>query len=74
MEELIEATKSSSHSRLLAMQWKRNKDKWESCKGKSTKVLLQPYDNRNTESSTGTEKKQELLIAGIQQRERGIWH
>jgi hypothetical protein len=74
MEELTEAINSSSHSRLLAMQWNRDKDKRESGKGKSTKVLLQPHDNRNTESSTGSEKKPGLLVAGVQQMERAIWH
>ena len=34
MEELTEAINSSSHSRLFAMQWNREKEKWESGKGK----------------------------------------
>jgi hypothetical protein len=50
----------------------RDKDKRESGKGKSTKVLLQPNDNRNTESSTGVEKKSGLVVAGVQEMERGI--
>ena len=74
MEEWTEAINSSSHIRLFAIQWNRDKDKRESGKGKSTKVLLQPHDKRNTESSTGTERKPELLEAGVQQMEEGIWH
>ena len=46
----------------------------ESGRGRSTKVLLEPHDIRNTESSTGTEKKPGLLVACVQQIERGIWH
>ena len=34
MEELTEAINSRSHSRLLAMQWNRDKDKREGGKGK----------------------------------------
>jgi hypothetical protein len=74
MEELTEAINSSSHCRMFAMQWNRDKDKRESGKGTSTKLLLQPHDNRKTESSTGSEKKSGLLVACEQQMERGIWH
>ena len=74
MEELTEAIISSRHIRLLAMQWNRDKDNRASGKGKSTNVLLQPHDNRNTENSTGTKKKPGLLVASVQQMEIGIWH
>ena len=72
MEELTEAINSSSHSRLLAMQWNREKEKRESGKGKRTKILLQPHDNRKTESSAGSEKKPGFSVAEVQQMERGI--
>ena len=65
MEFLTEVINSSSHSRLLAMQWNRDKGQRESGKGKSTKVILQWNDNRNTESNTGSEKKPGLLLAGV---------
>ena len=67
MEEWTEAINSSSHIRLFAIQWNRDKDKRESGKGKSTKVLLQPQDIRNTESSTATMKKPGWIVAGVQQ-------
>jgi hypothetical protein len=74
MKKLTEVINSSAHSRLFAMQWNRDKDKWESGKGQSTKDILQPHDIRNTESSTGNEEKSGLVVAGLQQVERGIWH
>jgi hypothetical protein len=73
MEELTEAINSSSHFRVFAIQWNMDKDKRESGKGKSTKVLLQSHENRNTESSAGMERQPVLLVAGVQQMERGIW-
>jgi hypothetical protein len=71
MEELTEAINSSSHSRVFAMHWNMDKDKRKVAN--QEKFLLQPHDNRKTESCTGTEKKQGLLVAGVHQMERGVW-